>query len=124
MKFKSVAELYDFLPKNERIIVDILRLFVVSVLPKDCKEKLSYNVPFFYRKKGVCIIWPASVPRGGIPEGVLFGFWQGNRLIDSHSYLVKGTNKKIYYRIFKSAEEIDFDELEKLLIETIQLKGV
>ncbi|MEI9807929.1 MAG: hypothetical protein WDO16_08700 [Bacteroidota bacterium] len=49
----------------------------------------------------------AAVPRGGIKEGVLLGFWQGNKLRDTDHYLKKGTNKKVYYRIFRSPEEID-----------------
>ncbi|MGB4958239.1 MAG: hypothetical protein WBO36_02125, partial [Saprospiraceae bacterium] len=64
MKIKSLLELYEILPDGERLILDILRQIISENLPDYCKEKISYNVPFFYGKKGICIIWPATVPRG------------------------------------------------------------
>ena len=50
-KIKSIVQLYDLLPGNERIITDVLRDLVRENLPGHCKEKISYNVPFFYGKK-------------------------------------------------------------------------
>lgn len=107
LKIKSLVELFEVLPENERIIVDVLRQIILENLPAYCKEKISYNVPFFYGNKGICIIWPAIVPRGGIKEGVLLGFWHGNKINDPHSYLIHGTNKQVFYKIFKEPEEID-----------------
>jgi hypothetical protein len=82
LKIKSILDLFEILPENERIIVDVLRQIIIENLPKECKEKISYNVPFFYRKRGLCIVWPSTIPRGGIKEGVLLGFWYGNKLTD------------------------------------------
>src|SRR4051794_19500286 len=65
------------MPENERIILDVLRQIVREILPEYCKEKLSFNVPLFYGNRAICIIWPATIPGGGIKEGVLFGFWHG-----------------------------------------------
>lgn len=121
LKIKSIVQLYEMLPENERIIVDVLRQIVYENLPDYCKEKISYNVPFFYGKKGICIIWPATVPRGGIKQGVLFGFWYGNRLIDADNYLTHGTNKQIFYKIFKSPEEIEETSIIKLLKEAVRV---
>lgn len=118
-KIKSLVQLFELLPEQERIIVDVLRQIVKENLPKECKEKISFNVPFFYGNRGICIIWPAAVPRGGIKEGVLFGFWYGNRLYDHDRYLTHGTNKQIFYRIYKTAEEIDERAIVKLLKEAI-----
>lgn len=73
---RSVVQLYGLLPENERIITDILRQIILSVLPSGCKEKLSFGVPYFYGKKGICIVWPATIPRGGIRKGVLLLVWQ------------------------------------------------
>ena len=121
MKIKSLLELNDRLTQNEQIILDVLRQIITENLPAYCKEKISYNVPYFYGNKGICIVWPASIPRGGIKEGVLFGFWQGYLLQDEDSYLIHGTNKKIFYKIFKSVDEIDEVALVKLLNEAIDL---
>lgn len=120
-KIKSLLELFDILPEEERLIVDVLRQIILENLPDHCKEKISYNVPFFYGNKGVCIIWPSTIPRGGIQEGVLLGFWQGNKLVDEDSYLTHGTNKKIFYKIYKSVDEIEEAAICKLLKEAIRV---
>src|SRR5215218_10352852 len=121
IKIKSLVHLYEALPDEERIIVDVLRQIIIENLPASCKEKISYNVPFFYGKKGICIIWPSTVPRGGIKQGVLLGFWYGNKLNDADHYLMHGTNKQIFYKIFKSPEEIDEDAIVKLLKEAMRI---
>ena len=121
MKIKNLLELYSLLPEDEKLIVDVLRQIIIGTLPGYCKEKISYNVPFFYGNKGICIIWPATVPRGGIKKGVLLGFWYGNKLKDEDGYLTHGTNKQIFYRIYHSVEEIDEKPIEKLLKEALRL---
>lgn len=103
------------------MILDILRQIILEKLPEYCKEKISYNVPYFYGNKGICILWPASIPRGVINEGVLLGFRQGNLLEDPKNYLSKGTNKKVYYKIYRVPEEIDALIIQELLEEAIQV---
>jgi hypothetical protein len=121
IKIRSVLQLYELLPDNERIIVDVLRQIVADCLPPYCKEKISFNVPYFYGNKGICIIWPATIPRGGIKKGVLFGLWYGNRLKDEESYLTHGTNKQIFYKIFMDAEEINEKAITRLLEEAVAI---
>src|SRR5690349_15926703 len=121
LKIKSLLQLYEILPENERIIVDVLRQIIIDNLSSYCKEKISYNVPFFYGKKGICIVWPSTIPRGGIKKGVLLGFWYGNKLTDVNSYLTHGTNKQIFYKIYYSIEEINEEEITLLLKEAVQL---
>lgn len=121
MKIKSLVDLFSILPENERIIVDVLRQIILETLPEYCSEKISYNVPFFYGNKGMCIIWPSTVPRGGIKKGVLLGFWYGNRLADVDRFLDRGTNKQIFYKIYNTPEEIDEKPIKKLLKEAIKL---
>lgn len=121
LKIKSLLQLFDLLPEDQRLIMDVLRQIVLENLPAYCKEKISYNVPFFYGNKGICIIWPAAVPRGGIKQGVLFGCWYGCRLKDTDNYLTHGTNKQIFYKIYKTPEEINEKAIVKLLKEAVQL---
>jgi hypothetical protein len=121
MKVKNLVELFSILPEDEKVIVDVLRQIVIEALPDYCKEKLSYNVPLFYGNRSICIIWPSTIPRGGIKKGVLFGFWYGNRLKDPDRYLSHGTNKQVFYKIFQSPEEIDEKAIKKLLREAIKL---
>ena len=123
-KIISLVQLFDRLPENERIIVDVLRQIINENLPEYCKEKLAFGVPFFYGQRGICIIWPASIPRGGFKKGVLLGFWQGNKLKDEDGYLTHGTNKKVFYKIYRNAEEIDEAAIVKLLKEAVQVDGL
>ena len=122
-KIKSLVQLYDLLPENERIITDVLRQIIKENLQGYCKEKISYNVPFFYGNKGICIIWPATVPGGGIKKGVLLGFWYGCKLQDKDNYLTHGTNKQIFYKIFNSPEEINSKAIIKLIKEAVKFDG-
>jgi hypothetical protein len=120
IKFRSLVEFWEYLPENERMITDVLRQIVLENLPPYCKEKLTYNVPFYYGKRRICLIWPASVPWGGIKSGVLFGFLQGYRLEDKDLYLTHGTNKQVYYKIFHSPHEIDPNAIISLLKEAVE----
>ena len=123
IKIKSLVELFDLLPEKERIIADVLRQLILETLPGYCKEKISFNVPFFYGNKGICIIWPSTIPGGGIKEGVLLGFWQGNKLKDVDNYLIHGSNKKVFYKIYRSVKEIKPKSIVKLLKEAIDIDG-
>ena len=123
LKIKSILQLYDAIPEHERIIVDVLRAIITEQLPSYCKEKISYQVPYFYGHKGICIIWPAAIPRGGIKKGVLLGFWYGNKLADTDNYLTHGTNKQIFYKIYNDVEEINVKAVVKLLKEAGKLDG-
>ncbi len=120
-KVKNLIDLFSILPEDERIIVDVLRQIILETLPGHCKEKISYNVPLFYGNKAICIIWPATVPRGGIKKGVLLGFWYGNKLKDPDHFLTHGTNKQVFYKIYYAPEEIDDKPIKKLLKEAIKL---
>ena len=121
MKIETYLDLFAMLPEDERIMVDVLREIVREVLPSNCREKISYNVPYFYGNKGICIIWPSAIPRGGIKKGVLFGFWYGNKLNDIDNFLTHGTNKQIFYKIYLTPEEIDDKPIRKLLMEAVRV---
>ncbi len=120
-KIRSLVQLYELLPENERLIVDVLREQVKELLPLNGKEKISYNVPFFYANKSICLVWPSTVPRGGIREGVMLAFWYGNKLKDEDGYLTHGTNKQIFYKIFRHVDEIDISAITKLIREAVEL---
>lgn len=120
-RFKSFLEFWEYLPEEHRITVDVLRQITRKHLPHYCTEKLTNNVPYFFGKKRICMIWPASIPGGGVKRGVLFGFSYGNRLQDADQYLDHGKNKRIFYKIFQSPEEINYESLVSLLHEAVAL---
>ncbi len=121
IRFRSFVEFWESLPADERMITDVLRGIVADHLPKHCEERLTNNVPYFFGKRRICLIWPASIKGGGIKKGVLFGFSYGNRLKDADRYLDHGTNKRIFYKIYRSPEEIDEDAIAKLLGDAMEV---
>jgi len=119
VNFKSVDELLAFLPEDELMIVERLRKIIFSCIP-GCKEKLSYNVPFYKMHTNICFIWPPSVKWGGSGhEGVRFGFTNGYLLTDEFGYLDKGTRKQVYWHDFISLKEIDAGLLRTYIFEAL-----
>jgi hypothetical protein len=116
-----MGEFWDHLPDDEREIVDVLRQIVLENVPPYVAEKFAYNVPNYYGRRRICLIWPASVPRGGFKTGVLLGFFQGYRLEDVDRYLTHGTNKVVFYKIYRSVDEINERAIVKLLKEAVAL---
>ncbi|HNT19054.1 MAG TPA: DUF1801 domain-containing protein, partial [Saprospiraceae bacterium] len=57
VSFRSVGEFLEYLPAEERVIVDVLRKLILDTLP-GIEERLSFNVPFYRMKKDICFIWP------------------------------------------------------------------
>jgi hypothetical protein len=119
VSFKSIEEFFEFIPPQELKIVEALRQIVFECIP-DCKEKLSYNVPFYKRHYNICFIWPPSIMWGStLQRGVRFGFTNGYLLRDETGYLDKGKRKQVYWKDFISIKEIDFKLLETFLFESV-----
>ena len=121
VSFKNVEEFLDFLPDKEREIVDYLRENIFECIP-DCKEKLSYNVLYYYKHSRICFIWPASVPWGNVKmAGVQLGFCRGNLLHDDIDYLEKGSRKQVYSKTFFEIAEIAVDLLRAYLFDAVEV---
>lgn len=115
VRFLTVDEFLEFLPDHERNIVEILRQIVQECMP-EAREKLSYNVPYYWLKKRVCYIWPSSVPWGKVQRhGVLLGFCRGQHIPDDIGYLNKGERKEVASKTFLREQDIDADLLRSYL---------
>ncbi len=115
--FRTIDDLLEYLPDDEHKIIEALRKIILNCIP-NCQEKLSYNVPIFFRYGRICFLWPGSVPWGGTKTtGVRLGFIRGHQLTDETGYLDKGNRKQIYTRDFASLQDIDPDVLKPYLIE-------
>ena len=123
VSFKSVEDFLDYLPEDQRNLVDILRTNIRECAP-DIREKLSYNVPYFYRHRRICFIWPSAVPWGNVKlNGVMLGFCYGNQLTDT-GYLEKGNRKQVYTKTFMKPGDIDFNQINALIYESVQLDNL
>jgi hypothetical protein len=114
LEFKNVDEFLDFLNEEELEIVLFLRKIILECMP-DCKEKLAYNVPFYYRHSRICYIWPASIPLGKVEKGVAIGFCKGDSFLDETFETTKFASKLT----FKSVREIDVELLKQQIYEAI-----
>ena len=120
ISFDTVDDFLEYLPDDERRIVNTLRKIVLDCMPEG-KEKLAYNVPFYYQHKRVFYIWPSSIPWGKIKEtGVVeFGFCQGIKIEDEIGFLNKGDRKEMASVKFRSLKEIDLDLLRSYIYEAL-----
>lgn len=114
IQFGSVDEFLDQLPEGELEIVLFLRKIILECMP-DLKEKLAYNVPFYYRHSRICYIWPASIPWGKVTYGVAIGFCKGASFLDETFETTKFTSKLT----FNSVKEIDVALLKQQIYEAI-----
>lgn len=120
--FKSMDEFLSYLPDEEYQIVEVLRDIVYQSIP-DVSEKLTFNVPFFKRVKTICFIWPAAVLWGSKAtyEGVKMGFSYGSMLYDPEGKLTLENRKEVAYLHFHSTKEINRQQIESLLMESVSL---
>jgi len=121
VSFRSIDDFLDYLPPEERAMVDLLRAIILRTIPQ-IHEKLSYNVPYYSHHRRICFIWPPSVEWGGHrQEGVLLGFAQGFRIRDEMNFLDKGTRKQVYTHTFSTLDQIDPDVVTYYVWEAWQI---
>lgn len=112
-KFHSYVEFFEALTEDHQVMTSMLKELVYEAIP-DVKEKLSWNVPFFYKKKSICYIWPGCIPWGKKTyKGVTIGFTKGY-LMKDNDFLEQGDRKQIASHTFQNIEEIE-DSIETLL---------
>ena len=114
MQFKTIDELLDYLPEEEIEIVLSLRKIILECIP-NCKEKLAYNVPFYYCHSRICFIWPASIPWGKVEKGVAIGFCKSASFLDETFEIEKFASKLI----FTTVKEIDIAFLRQQIYEAV-----
>ena len=117
LSFRSVDDFMDHIDGKEKQMTEVLRGIILAALP-DVREHLSYNVPFYSRRKRICYIWPSAIPWGGLTpgDGVALGFCQGHR-IRHGGYLETGNRKYVAQRIFRNPGDIDEWLIADLLAE-------
>ncbi|MEM7036798.1 MAG: DUF1801 domain-containing protein [Bacteroidota bacterium] len=107
----------EYLPENEREIVEALRQIVLECLPES-REKLSYNVPYYFCNRRVAFIWPAAVPWGKMEmQGVQLGFCQGHLLDDPEKWLEKADRKVIRTKTFHHLRDLEPHRIREFLFQ-------
>ena len=110
VKFDSVEEFLDYLPEDEPQIVHRLRHLIALTFPK-YREKLAYNVPFFYNNKRICCIWPSSVPWGNLSQGVALAFQRANAVDPERHFLKYDSRKTIGRLVIMHPDELTEEKI-------------
>lgn len=116
---RTFEDFYFDLPEQEQQIVDVLREIVLEAAP-NFREKISYNVPYYFLNSRVCFIWPSSV-KPGSRAGVVFGLCRGQMLSNEQGLLELENRKEVGTITFRRPEEIDADAVREILYEAILL---
>lgn len=111
-KYANVEEMVAALPKEERVLVNRLRLLVAECIPK-AEEKAYYDwaVPFYRHHKLICYIWPYQ------SKGVQLGFNQGYLMSNHDGALEAEGRKQVYVLYIKSLKDLDERQVRALLYE-------
>lgn len=119
IKFTSIEDFLEFLPKEELRIVNLLRAIILDCFPNPI-EKLAYNVPYYYQYSRVCFIWPSSIPWGNVrKDGVILGFVNGHLMRDEIGFLEASTRKQVRTKTFFNVSEIDPDLVKTYIFEAL-----
>ena len=120
--FADVQECLEYLPPNERQLVNYLRHLIFECIPQ-VTERLNYNAPFYFKNKRIGYIWPGSIPWGGLKEGVAIGFAHAHLLHDEWNFLNRENKKTTGSHTFKSLHEVQQHEdiIRTLLFEAAAL---
>ena len=120
VSFRNIDEFLEYLPDAELKTVNLLRKIIFDCVP-NIEEKLSYNVPFYKKNKGMFFIWPASILWGKKKSysGIRFGFQQGYLLRDDLNILNKGNRKQMYYLDYLNLNDVDLDILKTYIFDAV-----
>lgn len=121
---KTVDEVLLGLPRAEQVIVKRLRNLILECLPKATESVTFGTIPLYRRNRMICFIWPPSMywgPKRTLETqkkiGVGLCFCQGNLMANEDGALLAEGRKQAYCMYFKSATEINEEQLRALFFE-------
>jgi hypothetical protein len=113
------------LPRDEQVLVKMLRVLVTECIPQ-ATEKVYENqvMPFYTRNRLICFILPPSaVSEPHIDKekqkakGVALGFNQGNLIANEDHVMLAEGRKQVYMIYFRKPDDIDETRIRALLFE-------
>lgn len=111
------------LPKAERLITSRLRALILDSDP-GIQERFSYGVPYFFKRRRVAFIWPASAPQGPKDGLVSLGFCYGYLLSNEQGILKMEGRTQVAIVRFKTLDEIDEIIINEILQEALLVDGL
>jgi len=98
---------------NQREIMLFFHQTLVSEF--NLRPKISYKIPFYYRKSWICYLNPVK------EDGVEFAFPRGNELSNEQGLLEEKGRQQVRGIVFKELSDIPFQTLKEILQEAIVL---
>lgn len=114
----GIDEFLESLPHEELVITKFLRSIILDCDPH-IHEKLAYGVPYFFRKRRVCFIWPHSAPYGPKDTLVSLGFCYGCQLSNEHKILLKEGRTQVCIVKYTSLASINQKMVHEILQEAL-----
>ena len=110
-------DIYSFIGELDKEQADICQILhdYISMFPH-MELRFKFDLPFYYGRSWICYVRPH--PKGG---GVDLSFIYGNELVLNEHLLVSRGRKQVRSLYYESPKEIDFQVLESVLIEAIEL---
>jgi Domain of unknown function (DU1801) len=118
----DIEEFLSNLPRNEQLVSRRLRSIILECDPR-LDERLSYGVPYFFRRRRVCFIWPASAPYGTKDGKVSLGFCYGCLMSDGQGLLKMEGRTQVSIARFAHVAEINERTITELVLEALLVDG-
>lgn len=117
---EDIDEFLERLPREEQVITKFLRSIILDCDPH-IQEKLAYGVPYFFRKRRVCFIWPHSAPYGPKDTLVSLGFCYGCQLSNEQKILLKEGRTQVSIVKYTSLASINQKMVQEILQEALMV---
>lgn len=112
---QDIEDFISILPRQEQLITRKLRSIILDADPR-IREQFSYGVPYYFRNRRMCFIWPATAPHGPKGSVVSLGFCYGHMLSDGQGILKMEGRTQVSIVQYQSLREIN----ETILMEVLQ----
>ncbi len=113
-------EFFQSLPKNEQVISRRLRTLILDADP-GIREQFSYGVPYYFRKRRICFVWPQSSQYGPKDALVSLGFCYGHMLSNEQGVLLSEGRSQVYIIKYSSLNDINEPVINALLQEALMV---
>jgi uncharacterized protein YdhG (YjbR/CyaY superfamily) len=117
---QTVVDFIDDLPLEERTLVTLLRQLILDCEPR-LQEKLSYGVPYFFKNRRICFLWPSSARYGPKDCKLIFGLCYGNLLSNDQKLLQADSREQVYIIRINSAGDIDEKAFREIVHEAVMI---
>jgi len=110
-----MQEVKDFIYSYEGEQKEIMLFFHQLLLELNLYAKISYGIPFYYKKSWICYMNPRK--NGSIE----FAFTRGNELSNSQGILNDKGRKQVSSTEVKRLKEIPLESIQEIIHEAILL---